>query len=242
VLFCSIVQVKDKLAVVTGGARRVGRAIVEALAAAGARPVIHYHRSEAEARELATRLGGIAIRADLGEAEGVRELCAAVLALEGELALLVNSASRLERRRFEESDDALWQRSLELTLLAPARCARALAPRMREARGGALIVNVLDLAAEHPWPGHAHHCVAKAGLQMLTRCLALELAPEIRVCGVTPGLVAPSADPSWARLLERVPLGRAGTPEEVGQAVLHLCQADYLTGSTIIVDGGLGLR
>lgn len=232
---------KDKLALVTGGARRVGRAIALALAAAGARPLVHYHESEAEARELAARLGGVALGADLATADGARSLTEAVLALEGELAVVVNSASRLERRRFEESDDALWQRSLELTLLAPVRLSRALAPRLRTAEGGALVVNILDLSAEHPWPGLAHHGAAKAALASLTRSLALELAP-IRVCGVAPGLVAPSDDPAWARLVERVPLGRAGSPEDVGQAVRYLCEADYVTGCVIAVDGGLGLR
>jgi pteridine reductase len=236
------VLLKDKLVLVTGGARRVGRAIVEALAGVGARPLIHYHESAAEARELAARLGGVALGADLASAEGALSLAEAVLALDGELAVLVNSASRLERRRFEESDDALWQRSLELTLLAPVRLTRALAPRLRAARGGALVVTILDLSAEHPWPGHAHHGAAKAALASLTRSLALELAPAIRVCGVAPGLVAPSADPAWARLVERVPLGRAGSPEDVGQAVRFLCEADYATGCVIPVDGGLGLR
>ncbi len=226
----------------TGGARRVGRAIVEALAAAGARPIVHHHESADEARELAARLGGVALGADLASAEGARALAEAVLALEGELAVVVNSASRLERRRFEESDDALWQRSLELTLLAPVRLTRALAPRLRAAPGGALVVNILDLAAEQPWPGHAHHAAAKAGLAMLTRSLALELAHAIRVCAVTPGLVAPTDDPAWARLALRVPLGRAGSPADVGAAVRYLCEADYLTGCVITVDGGLGLR
>jgi pteridine reductase len=233
-------QVKGKLAVVTGGARRVGAAIVEALAGAGARPIVHYHQSRAEAERLAARFGGVALPADLARPDGAAELCRAVESLEGELAVWVNSASALEQVAFLESDDQLWARTLQLTLQSPVSCARAAARRLVE---GGVIVNVLDVAAHQPWKGFAHHCVAKAGLLMLTRALAVELAPRLRVCGVTPGLVTPPAEGSpWTGLSQRVPLGREGTPADVGQAVHFLVEADYLTGSVVTVDGGLTSR
>jgi len=233
-------QVKGKLAVVTGGAHRVGAAVVEALAAAGARPVVHYHRSRDAAEALAARFGGVAIAADLARPDGAAELCRAVAGVEGELAVWVNSAAALERAPFLESEDELWARTLQLTLLSPVSCCRAAAARLI---AGGVIINILDVAAHQPWKGFAHHCVAKAGLLMLTRALAVELAPRLRVCGVTPGLVAPAEEGSpWADLHKRVPLGRAGSPADVGQAVRFLVEADYLTGSVVTVDGGLTSR
>jgi pteridine reductase len=235
------VEIKDKLVVVTGAARGVGRGIARELARAGARPVVHYCSSADAARALAAELGSVALQADLGERDGARRLVDAALAQGGDLAAWVSSAALLERRAFLESDDELWQRTLELGLLAPARCARLIAPHLR-ARGGGAIVNVLDLGAQQPWRGYAHHCATKAALAMLTRSLALELAPEVRVCGVTPGLISAPADPAWAHLEQRIPLARRGAPEEVGRAVRFLLEADYLTGSVLTVDGGLAAR
>jgi pteridine reductase len=235
-------QLEGKLAVITGGATRVGRAIVEGLAEAGARPVVHYHHSAAEARELARRVGGCALQADLTQREGPGRLVEEVSTLGGELALWVNSAATFERRPFLDSDDELWERTLQLTLLAPARCSRAVAPLMVS---GGLIVNVLDVAAHQPWRGYTHHCVAKAALLMLTRCLALELAPALRVCGVSPGLLLPAEgeeEAAWSARVQRVPLGRQGSPADVAQAIRYLAEADYVTGAVLPVDGGLTVR
>jgi pteridine reductase len=234
--------IAGKLAVVTGGATRVGRAIVEGLAGAGARPVVHYHRSAEAAHDLARRVGGCALQADLADRQGPGRLVEEVSTLGGELALWVNSAATFERRPFLDADEELWERTLRLTLLAPARCSRAAAPRM--VRGG-LIVNVLDVAAQQPWTGYAHHCVAKAALLMLTRCLALELAPALRVCGVSPGLVLPpdgEDEAAWSARVRRVPLGRQGSPADVAQAVCYLTEADYVTGAILTVDGGQSVR
>lgn len=237
------VDLKDKLAVVTGGARRLGRAMVEELQARGARVVVHYHRSEEQARDLCRGAQGcVAMGADLSRPEGAEALASQVLELEGgPVALWVNSAAAFTRAAFQDSDQALWQETVQLVLLSPATLARRVAPRMAE--GGA-IINVLDLAARKPWRGYAHHCVAKAGLEMLTRCLALELAPRVRVCGVVPGLVLPAEqmDPELVQRLEaRVPLGRRGEPGDVARAVCFLAQEAYQTGSIITVDGGLSL-
>lgn len=235
-------QVKDKLAVVTGGAVRVGRALVEGLAGEGARIVIHCHESLEEARALARELDGHVVQADLSRPGGAAALADGVLALGGELAVWVNAAATFERVPFAESDDALWQRTLQLVLLSPAALVRRVAPAMVD---GGVVVNVLDVAARRAWKGYAHHCVAKAGLAMLTRSLALELAPRLRVCGVSPGLILPpeGAEPAELdRLVRRVPLGREGRVEDIVQAVVYLVQADYLTGTVIDVDGGLGAR
>jgi len=235
------VELEDKLVLVTGGARRVGRAMGEALAGAGARPVVHYHRSEAEARDLARQTGGHCLQADLASSGAAARLAQEVLRLPGPLALWVNSADSFDRVPFLESTDAQWLRAMQLTLLSPMTCAREIAPHLAP---GGIIINILDTAASQPWRGYAHHCVAKAALQMLTRALALELAPDVRVCGVCPGLVLPAEDmphPLQERLLERIPLGRQGSPEDVARAVLFLAQNDYLTGNVINVDGGLNI-
>jgi len=234
-----LVQVKDRVAVVTGGAHRVGRAIVLGLAADGARVVVHYNRSREAAEDLAGQVGGHAAQADLSHPEGAQRLTDQVLRLGGELALWVNAASTFHRRPFVDAADELWRSTLQLVVLSPASLVRRIAPAMVE---GGVVVNILDVAAHQPWKGYAHHCVAKAALMMLTRALALELAPRLRVCGVSPGVVLPSEqmDEGEAdRLLRRIPLGRPGDPSDVVQAVRYLVQADYLTGTVVTVDGGL---
>lgn len=235
-------ELKDKVAVVTGGGRRLGQAIVEAVARAGARPVIHYHRSREAAHALAHRTGGVAVEADLSAPEGPHQLAEAVLAIGGELALWVNNAGSLHRASILEADDQLWDEALALSVRAPAILARLTAPAMID---GGLIVNITDAAAERPWPGHAPHTVAKAGLAMLTRCLAVELGPRLRVCAVSPGLVLPGEDMSAAteqRLHRRIPLRRTGEASDVARAVLFLCENAYLTGMVLTVDGGLSQR
>jgi pteridine reductase len=236
------VLLDDKLAVVTGGGRRLGRAMVEALAETGARPVVHFNRSRADAEALARRTGGVAIQADLGQPEGARQLVDQVLRLEGHLGLWINNASTFERRGFGDTDDSLWRETLQLVLLTPVSCIRAVAPRMRPE---GLIVNILDVAAHQPWRGYSHHCVAKAALAMLTRVLALELAPEIRVCGISPGVVLPADDLSEGeknRLIRRAPLQRPGAPHDVVRAMRYLIDADFATGTVLTVDGGLTAR
>ena len=236
-------QVKDKLAVVTGGARRLGRAIVAGIAADGARVVIHCHDSLEEAHALAREVDGYVVQADLARPEGAAHLASQVMELAAqvqcELGLWVNAASTFERTAFLDSEPVLWQRTLQLVVLSPADLARRVAPVLSD---GALVVNVLDIAAHQPWKGYAHHCVAKAALLMLTRSLALELAPRVRVCGVSPGLLLPLEEEDAERLIRRVPLGRVGQPADLVEAVRYLVQADYLTGTVVTVDGGLTAR
>jgi len=228
-------QLTGKVALVTGAARRVGRAIALELGRAGAHVVVHHHASAAEAAEVVRAIGNAhAVQADL------RDPAAAARVIGEGVDVLVNSAAGFEKRRFEEIDDARWEAMLALNLSAPVRMARAAVPGMR-ARGGGVIVNILDVAALRAWRGYAHYCVAKAGLAMLTRCLAVELAPAIRTCGVAPGTVLfpESYRPAErARVEARIPLQRSGTPEDVGRAVRFLCEQDFLNGVILPVDGG----
>jgi pteridine reductase len=233
------VLVKDKVALVTGGARRLGRILVETLADAGARVVVHHHASAREAEELAARVSGVAVRADLSIPGGARRLAEAALAV-GEVAVLVNSASTFERTPFLESTEEQWESAVRLGLLSPASLARALAPRMASS-GGGLILSLLDNSAHVPLRERTHHGVVKAGLLALTRGLALELAPAVRVVGLLSGLVLPdgASEAEAQGLLRRIPLGRPAEPDEVARAVRFVLENDYLTGSVLALDGGL---
>jgi pteridine reductase len=239
-----------RTALVTGAGRRVGRAIALALARAGADVAVHYNLSEAGALETAeeARAAGVSaapLRADLSEPEQVERLFAEVKDRLGGPDVLVNSAALFERVPFEDLDLEEWERTQRVNLTAPFLCCRAAVPEMR-ARGGGDIVNICDIGGMAAWKGFAHYNVSKAGLIMLTRALAVELAPEIRVNGVAPGTVLfPEGydESARARIESRIPMGRAGTPEDVAEAVLFFVSGSgYVTGQVLAVDGGRSAR
>ncbi len=239
-----------RVALVTGAGRRVGRSIALELAARGAAVVVHFRRNRGEAdavvAEIVERGGAaVALQAELADAAAGRRLIDEALAWRGGLDVLVNSASPFARVPFVGGDDAAWeaawQESLDVTLRAPARLARHAAGALARSPAGGVIVNVLDIAAWQAWPNYAHHGAAKAGLAWLTRTLAVALAPGVRCVGVAPGIVQwpdDLDDAARKRLLERVPLGRAGTPEDIAGAVAYLCAAPYVNGTVLVVDGG----
>lgn len=237
-------ELSGRVALVTGAGVRVGRAIAEELARAGATVAVHYARSDRGARAAVRAIeaaGGRAraFSADLRKPGIAAGLVRDVVAWAGRLDVLVCSAAAFDRRPFEQIDAAAWRDMLALNLEAPFRLAQAAAPPLRKRRG--VIINILDVAAFHAWKGYAHYSAAKAGLAMLTRVLALELAPKVRVCAVAPGTVAfPPTYPDTDRkcVLSRIPLGRVGKPADVAHAVLFLCTASYVTGAVIAVDGG----
>jgi pteridine reductase len=226
-----------KTALVTGGARRVGRAIVEELARAGCRVVIHYNGSADDALALQRSLpGSLVVQADLRD----RAAAAHLVASAGALDILVNSAAGYARTPLSTLADDAWDDMLALNLAAPMRL-------MREAAraGVSSIVNIVDVAAWQPWANWSAYATSKAALLHLSRCLALELAPRTRVNCVAPGTVIFPDDWDEARRaqqLAKVPLGRGGAPSDVARAVRFLCEEDYLTGACIPVDGGAGLR
>jgi pteridine reductase len=241
-------ELRGRVALVTGAGRRLGRAIAVALGGRGADVVVHYHASEGGARETAAeieRAGSRArvLRADLRDADASRILADEAAAAFGGLDILVNSAAEMPRTPFGETTAEVWDAAFALTLRAPFLLAQAAAPHLT-ARGGA-IVNLADLAAFETWPDYVPHGVAKAGVVQLTRALARVLAPRVRVNAVAPGAVL--LPESWGareaeRLAATTPLGRIGTPADVVGAVLWLLEADYVTGETIIVDGGRHVR
>lgn len=237
-----------RVALVTGGARRVGRAIALALAGRGVRLAVHYHASDGGAAEVvraASALGvdAWAVRADLREPGAPRALVAAVVAHFGVLDVLVNSAAVMVRTPLADVSVAQWDDIFALNLRAPFFCAQAAAGAMG-ARGG-VIINIADLAGLESWPAYLPHGISKAGVIHMTRALARALAPAIRVNAIAPGTVLLPED--WgaedaARLVSTTPLRRLGAPEDVGRAVLYLLDADYVTGDVLLVDGGRSVR
>lgn len=239
-----------KVVLVTGAARRVGRAIALALSESGCDLAVHFNSSEHEAREvgrLVRRKGRRAalVRGDLADPATPERLVREVVESLGRLDVLVNSASSFDRTPFEQVDAAAWERTFAVNTIAPALLARAAAPAMRSG-GGGRIVNLIDIMAERAVKGYAAYLASKAALASVTRSLALELAPEITVNGVAPGIAVFPEHYDQAtrqRLVLRVPLGRPGSPEEVARLVRFLVtEGDYITGAIIPIDGGRSAR
>src|SRR5262249_48134999 len=224
---------------------RVGRAIVQALAAEGATVAVHHHGSAADARALVTELrqaGGRAeaFRADLTDDGQLAALVPKVERALGPVSVLVNSAARFTRAPFLDTDAPMLDAEWRLNARAPFLLTRAVARGMVERKEG-VVVNVLDIGgALVPWPSYSAYCMTKAALHMLTQVLALELAPHVRVNGVAPGTVLPPESLGAAEredLRARIPLQRFGTPEDVAETVRFLVTGpDFITGQVVAVD------
>ena len=238
----------DRVALVTGAGRRVGRAIALALAARGMHVVVHYHGSAEGADEtvrLVQQMGGTAseIHADLREVADAHTLIDRTLEVVGRLDALVNSAAVMLRTPVGETSAAEWDAMFTLNVRAPYFLAQRAAPALRASRGA--IVNIADLAAYETWPAYVPHGMTKAAVVQMTRGLAHALAPEVRVNAVAPGAVLlPDgwSDADAERLRATTPLRRLGTPEDVAGAVVFLIESDYITGEVIKVDGGRHVR
>jgi pteridine reductase len=233
---------------ITGGAKRVGAAIARRLHAGGANLMLHYHSAKAESVELQKALNGVransaaTIQANLLNVAELPELVRTTVARFGRLDVLVNNASTFYATPLGEIKLAEWDDLVGTNLKAPLFLAQAAAPHLKAA-GGA-IVNITDIHAERPLKNYVVYSVAKAGLAGLTRTLARELGPEIRVNGVAPGPVLWPEDGSFdeltrQRVISSTLLKRAGEPDDVAAAVYFLvAEAPYVTGQTIAVDGG----
>ena len=237
-------DLRGKTALVTGGAHRVGRAIVIALARAGANVAINYNSSAAEAADTVKTVqhaGGqaVAIQADVGNPAEANTLIQKAVQHFGSVDLLVNNASTYTKTPLPFSE-TVWRRTMDVILDGAFHCANAAAPHMQTA-GAGVIINIADLHAVRPSTNFMAHGVAKAGLLALTEHLAVAFAPHIRVNAVIPGPVLPPErlDPEAVRrIAERTLLKRWGTPEDVAAAVLFLTACDYITGESLVVDGG----
>lgn len=234
-------ELKDRVILVTGAAKRIGRAIALRLAREGARIAIHYHGSEEEAHATATECGNAPLfRANLERVSEIEALFTAVERVCGRIDGLVNNAARFTRVDPLEITEADWDFIHSVNLKATFFCCQQAARRML-ASGGGRIVNLSSLGGLRPWAHHAHYCASKAGVIMLTRALAKAFAPKVTVNSVAPGVI-PFGEPDERirRLIAKTPAGRAGTGEEIADAVLFfLTTSDFVTGQVLAVDGGL---
>lgn len=237
----------NHVALITGAARRIGAAIARTLHARGADVAIHYRGSAEEAADLADELNSrradsaASFAADLTDMAGLNTLVAEVAGWRSRLDILVNNASSFYPTPIGEITEGQWDDLMGTNLKAPLFLSQAALPALRAARG--VIINIVDVHAQRPLSNHTVYGPAKAGLAMLTRSLAKDLAPEVRVNGVSPGAILwPENGMSGATkdaILEQIPLGRPGTPDDVANAVLFLAKdADYVTGQIIAIDGG----
>ena len=240
-------SLSGKAALITGGARRVGAAIARRLHGAGASVLLHYRDSEADAAKLESELNALRpksaakMKAELLAPIAPRALVSAALESFGRLDILVNNASSFFAVEVGAIEPSHWEELVGSNLRAPLFICQEAAPELT-ARGGS-IINIVDIHAERPLKGYPIYSVAKAGLAALTRSLAVELAPRVRVNGVAPGAIAWPADGQLdpaerARILATTPLARMGSPEDIAQAVHFLACAPYVTGQVIAVDGG----
>jgi pteridine reductase len=241
-------ELAGRVALVTGAGRRLGQALAVALGARGMRVAVHHHGSRDGAEDTCRAIvaaGGEAepFAADLRDGDAPARLVSDVVSRFGALDVVLNSAAVMERTPIGEVTVAQWDAMFALNLRAPFFVAQAAAAAMGE-RGG-VIVNIADLAAFETWPAYVPHGITKAGVVQMTRSLARVLAPRIRVNAVAPGTVLlPDA---WSgddaeRLNATTPLRRLGHPDDVIGAVLYLLGADYVTGDTLLVDGGRHVR
>ncbi len=237
----------DRVVLITGGARRVGAEIASTLHAAGARLLIHYRTSAAAAAELAGQFNAARPRsaalhcADLHRAEAPQELVAAALEHFGRLDILINNASSFYPTPVGTITIAQWDDLMASNLRAPLFLSQAAAPSLRLQRG--LIINMVDIHGLRPLKGHPVYSAAKAGLAMLTRSLARELGPDIRVNGIAPGPVLwpeNDLDEQLKReIIAKTALKRHGSPQDIARTALFLAKdAPYITGQIIAVDGG----
>lgn len=240
-------ELRGRRALVTGAGIRVGRSIAETLMRRGVHVAIHYAHSADGAREVAAlgaSLGvtAVTLQADLGDAAAARALGAQAATILGGLDILVNSAAIMEQQQIAKVLPGDWDRAMNLNLRGPFFVAQGAAAAMPT--GGA-IVNIADLAAFERWTSYAVHCISKAGVVVMTELMAKAFAPGIRVNAIAPGAVLLPDD--WddatrARFAETTPLKRLGSAEDVANAVIYLLESDYVTGETLVVDGGRRIR
>lgn len=242
-------ELRGRVALVTGAGRRLGRAMAGALAGRGATVAIHHHASSdgAEAlRQEIVRTGGRAacFEADLTDPVAARALPERVVQEFGQLDILVNSAAVMHRLGFEETTPEAWDAIVNLNLRAVFFCTQGAASALKAA--GGKVINLADLAGLEPWPGFAAHSVSKAGVVMLTKVLARSLAPQVTVNAIAPGAVLVPEDydaEERERLARATPLRRLGSPTDVVAALLYLLEGgDFVTGEVLVVDGGRHIR
>ncbi len=238
-------KIAGKTALVTGGAKRVGREMTLTMAQAGANVVINFRSGPTEALATAHAAEAFGVQAlpyqaDVSKYDQVREMVNAAEVEFGGIDILINNASIFEKQPFPSDDLSVWHRSIDTLVHGPFFVANLVAPGMLR-RGEGVIVNIGDLSVFEGWPSYTGHVVGKSALIALTRQLALELAPAVRVNAMIPGPALPPHDyddAKYERVAANTLLNRWGTPEEMAAAVKFLVEADYITGEVLVVDGG----
>ncbi len=236
-----------KAVLVTGGARRLGAAIARRLHGAGASVLVHYRDSEADAVKLIGELNAARpktaakVKAELLAPIAPRALVGAALDSFGRLDVLVNNASAFFPVAMGQIESSHWEELIGSNLRAPLFISQEAAPEL--AKNAGAIVNIVDIHADRPLKGYPVYSIAKSGLAAMTRSLAVELAPKVRVNGAAPGAIAWPEDGQFetaerGRIVETTPLGRVGSPDDIAQAVHFLACAPYITGQIVAVDGG----
>ena len=233
----------NQVALVTGSGKRLGREVALGLAERGADVVIHYRSSADDARKVVAeveKMGrrSFAIQAELDNVGQIRALFESVAAQLGRLDILVNSAASFVETEFAETTEKEWSASLDTNLKAPFFCSQAAAPLLKKT--GGCIINFADVGGILGWTGYIPHSISKAGVIMLTRCLAKELAPEVRVNALAPGTITLPDDAPMleANFIQQAPLERSGRPADIVDAVVYLATAKFVTGHTLVIDGG----
>ena len=231
-----------QVALVTGGAKRIGRSIALRLAAEGADLMINYNTSRADAEAAIEEIRGrgrkaSAIQADVSKRDDVKKMFAATEREFGRLDVLVNNAGAFFAAKFEELTDDQWDGIMDVNLKSQFLCSQAAAAIMKR-QGKGRIINISSLGGLLAWPSYTHYCVSKAGVIMLTRCLARALAPGILVNSVAPGTIQFPGETPDEEYIRRVPVHRTGAGNDIADAVVYLATADFVTGQTIAVDGG----
>jgi NAD(P)-dependent dehydrogenase (short-subunit alcohol dehydrogenase family) len=243
-------DLKGKTALITGAARRLGKAVALALAKQGANVAFTFHRSAAEAKYTLAEIQrqgakAMALECDLREEKNIQRAVEETRQRFGAVDLLINNAGVFQTAKLEEITAEQWDESFGVNVRAPFLFSKYCIPSLRESRGG--IINLGSLGAKKPWTTHAHYCSSKAALHMLTEVMAKALAPEIAVNCVAPGMIDAGGADRYPDLLQRVaeqtPMKRAGSPQDVVSGVMYFATAPhFITGQVLMVDGGLGLR
>jgi pteridine reductase len=233
---------QGQVALVTGGAKRIGRSIALRLAADGADIAVNYLSSKGEADELVGEIKAVgrkavAVEGDVARKADVQRIFSTIQESFGRLDILVNNAGIFFEAKFEQLTEEQWDRILNTNLKSQFLCAQAAVPIMKR-QGRGCIINISSLGGILAWPAFTHYCVSKAGVIMLTRCLARGLGPEIRVNSVAPGTIQFPDEAPDEDYIKRVPLHRVGTGEDIAGAVSYLATAGFVTGQVIAVDGG----
>jgi NAD(P)-dependent dehydrogenase (short-subunit alcohol dehydrogenase family) len=236
----------EKVALVTGAGKRLGRSVALRLAEEGADVVVHYNSSATEAQAVCREIEAsgrraAALQANLRDVSEIRQLFSETGKQFGRLDVLVNCAANFLPASIISTTEEIWDASLDTNLKAGFFCAQAAAPLLRRTNG--TIVNFADAGGLMGWPGYIPHSISKAGVVMLTKVLAKALAPEVRVNAIAPGTISmPGDPPEWeADFVRLAPLRRTGKPSDIGDAVSYLVHAEFLTGHTLVLDGGRSL-